>query len=1370
MKKKIFLVLILLSLVFVGGCDEGNKKEGTLSTPQQIEVKLDGDKSFIVFDEVENAEYYNIYINDMAVTVQGGKGGVISYDASKIITQPQTYNIRIKASGTNYYDSEFSSIYTYEHKMALSAPNIYVDGTVLNWERVSHASFYDILVTSSSLNMQSTYRFASNKFNFSSILTSKGEYVFKVKAISEDSQYLDSAYSNEIRYQNIQTLITPYKLQIVIDQNGRALLNFMSSENVTDFILDIDGTLYNLPQEIIANYMIDNEYDNLYTINLTSFLSDNNIAIDNSKQIAIKVKAIANNLYLRNSEFSEIITYQYKSVLKTPTISIVKGLESSVVNFNYSTTKYLGGFELYLNGVKYKTLPNNINNIELLNSEIDGYAITLKAISNNNNCYSSMFSNAVYLTNNEQLSQTEIELDAETLSWVSVENAEKYCIEIYNLFYQKSIITTETSINLLAYGVDYGLYNVKITAMAYNYNSSISEMSLKYLQILDKVENVSIGMGASVTTLTFDEVDNAYGYVIYLHDVKINHIFDNNSININSYVGVAGNYDIRVQAIALANSGMQSGELSQEQVLQSTQTLTAPRLSIEENDGKYYLNIEVNEDEKVLASGCSIWVNYTLLETRIFENAKIDITSYFTTAGNYTFMAQVLANKDNQYIKDSGISSISRAITKQLDMVTNIKVTKYEEESKYILTFDEQALVAKYEVTILKADDNTFEQKFELNNGFGDISQYIIDNGEYKVSVRAIAREGSFYTDSATSSNPYIFTKGLTLSAVNNFKIVKSTNKSMFLKWDAVENALSYKVNVYYVEGVTERLLLSTTIQETQIDLGNGDFKCFNQEGTYIFKVKTIGDGVEHESSVYSTHSYNYSMSNINDYTRNTIFMYGNEYNYRIETYEQLQNLLWYHYLYNNYVFKFSETISYNLKVYCSVDIDNLAQSYSEDLYNLIKDLDTNQAKMEKLGEVALSRYPEMSYYVLGDVDEQGNMTQPFCTNTSTATSIYLFRYINLLNVDKTEEVETSSQSFPDKTNNVDIFAQRPSNYVFPIDKLDSVNVTTSEQLFMAVQYGKKPNFVGDSSVAKTIYENARQILRQICADNMSDYEKVCQIYDYLSVCVPYNYDIEILNVDSQITNINGDTTYLGNIKDFYLEGVFYNLSSASAVSEGIAKAFVLMCSIEGIESIKVNGTSSTGSHAWNKVYISIDDEDKAWYDVDAISSKTNFEYVGSGYAQFDGITFDIGTHAYFLVTDAYLSDALGLKETFSHSKVVSASVEYDYYENTHYSYNGKDVSGNLKHSTSNQIEDEIKSLMTYSMLMTNKQTDTKRYSIIAEFDISKGGLNASTFVNYISGYYSDIRGNSTLNGDYNCSSVQALALGNKLIILFHNY
>ena len=83
MKKRVLLTLGLIGLLTLGGCSDTEKKLGTLSAPQQIIVQSNDGKSLIIFDEVANAQYYNIYINDMSITVKGDGSGTVEFDASR---------------------------------------------------------------------------------------------------------------------------------------------------------------------------------------------------------------------------------------------------------------------------------------------------------------------------------------------------------------------------------------------------------------------------------------------------------------------------------------------------------------------------------------------------------------------------------------------------------------------------------------------------------------------------------------------------------------------------------------------------------------------------------------------------------------------------------------------------------------------------------------------------------------------------------------------------------------------------------------------------------------------------------------------------------------------------------------------------------------------------------------------------------------------------------------------------------------------------------------------------------------------------------------------------------------------------------------
>lgn len=159
----------------------------------------------------------------------------------------------------------------------------------------------------------------------------------------------------------------------------------------------------------------------------------------------------------------------------------------------------------------------------------------------------------------------------------------------------------------------------------------------------------------------------------------------------------------------------------------------------------------------------------------------------------------------------------------------------------------------------------------------------------------------------------------------------------------------------------------------------------------------------------------------------------------------------------------------------------------------------------------------------------------------------------------------------------------------FAINEREGVSVETSDQLFFAVEAGLRPVPVA-GSVAERLYELAKDVCRNYIDDDMTDYEKVHTIYDWLGKNVVYDY-----NIVQEMAGISpGSSRYdkFYSYDSFYLEGV---LENGVAVCNGIAKTFVLLCGIEGITAVKVNGQANGGAHAWNKVLIN-----EKWYIVDS--------------------------------------------------------------------------------------------------------------------------------------------------------------------------
>ena len=134
-----------------------------------------------------------------------------------------------------------------------------------------------------------------------------------------------------------------------------------------------------------------------------------------------------------------------------------------------------------------------------------------------------------------------------------------------------------------------------------------------------------------------------------------------------------------------------------------------------------------------------------------------------------------------------------------------------------------------------------------------------------------------------------------------------------------------------------------------------------------------------------------------------------------------------------------------------------------------------------------------------------------------------------------------------------------------------SLNVRNSQELWIALEKGYVPNFVINNSAAESYFIQAKNILRNIITNDMSDVEKVKSIYDY--ICYNSTYDFDALNVNNRL--LYGCQ---------YIDGFF---KEGRLVCDGLAKTFSMFCAIEGIQSYHMSGWNDESGHAWN--YVNID-------------------------------------------------------------------------------------------------------------------------------------------------------------------------------------
>ena len=321
---------------------------------------------------------------------------------------------------------------------------------------------------------------------------------------------------------------------------------------------------------------------------------------------------------------------------------------------------------------------------------------------------------------------------------------------------------------------------------------------------------------------------------------------------------------------------------------------------------------------------------------------------------------------------------------------------------------------------------------------------------------------------------------------------------------------------------------------------------------------------------------------------------------------------------------------------------------------------------------------------VRGYVEESGIIPGYSLKTSGNEFTIY-FKYF----ADKAETVPTvnspefdAPDGFSDAVQNTyskphyDDNVKKERNFYIDSVK-ETMSVSTSNMLYKAVAWGYKPVFMGSQAEnLKQIYDNAKDALSYIVSDEMSEYEKVHAIYDYIIYNVRYDHDCanaqDKYNTNNALLteeeknelknlNLNEKMKYYG----YYLEGIFldkFYKKDMHAVCDGKSKAFVLMCGIEGITAVRISGEALSdgknfGGHAWNKVLLDLNGTgDKEWYFVD-----TTWGDVGDDSKEFL-------SHAYFLLSDDEVKNTHDENPGHDYPK---AEGKFDYYAHETYTSNG---------------------------------------------------------------------------------------------------
>lgn len=279
-------------------------------------------------------------------------------------------------------------------------------------------------------------------------------------------------------------------------------------------------------------------------------------------------------------------------------------------------------------------------------------------------------------------------------------------------------------------------------------------------------------------------------------------------------------------------------------------------------------------------------------------------------------------------------------------------------------------------------------------------------------------------------------------------------------------------------------------------------------------------------------------------------------------------------------------------------------------------------------------------------------------------------------------------------------------NLTYPNTRTDSFNdfninkvnkeilVENSDQLVYAMENGLEPVCVAGST-AEIVYNKAKEILRDICSDSMTDVQKAQAIYEYLILNVNYDqYAILDPNVHENWQPYDS----------WYIEGALLN---GKAVCDGYAKSLVLLCKMENIPAVRVTGNN----HAWNKIYV-----DGKWFGVDATHGDTG---VGN---------YEILNYKQFMFTDEY-KESVGF--TAVDFTFLECDTVYNYYESVSYTYSSQTFDLVV------ESQSEFNLIAQYAKSVAEKTTEKYvfEFAVAEDFTISLSDLIKNSgigTVNYI--------------------------------------
>ena len=232
---------------------------------------------------------------------------------------------------------------------------------------------------------------------------------------------------------------------------------------------------------------------------------------------------------------------------------------------------------------------------------------------------------------------------------------------------------------------------------------------------------------------------------------------------------------------------------------------------------------------------------------------------------------------------------------------------------------------------------------------------------------------------------------------------------------------------------------------------------------------------------------------------------------------------------------------------------------------------------------------------VPADTTVSENTTVPEDTETPEDTTVSKDTTVNKTTTNTKNNTSTTNKTNTSSNNN---------------KKENSTNYQKTEFDYQSLGYDTYEDFINHCTLAPdaaTEEAMAQKIVAQIITNDMSDFDKVKTINDYM-----------ILNVRYDRENYEKDTIPATSYT------AFGAMETGVAVCAGYAKMFNYLADAAGLESTYVTGYAG-GSHAWNQVKV-----DGKWYNIDVTWNDPDCERHENGH-------YYCGCYQYFLISNELL-------------------------------------------------------------------------------------------------------------------------------------